>query len=142
RYVNRVRVGWRPARIVIQVLVASAEGEHTGRQGERGRAFARTPGENDGERVLRPGIGKAAVERDRAVLVDRGGAENEGDIDWRHVVDRHTRVSPVRTRRSFDLRYVNRVRVGWRPGRIVIQVLVAGAEVEHAGRQGERGRAL
>ena len=119
---------------VVEVLVAyPTEAENAGGQVERGIGAAVAPGDDDGVRIQRTGIGKRTAQRSRAVLIASGRAERQLHIGWCDINDGNAGAGLAAAA----------ILVGDGNGlgvAAVVEVLVAGtAESQNAGGQVECG---
>src|SRR5262249_10340204 len=126
----------RLAGRVVQVLVAGAERQHAGRQGEDGVGGAVAPAEVRGVRVQRARGGERGADGGRVILVDGRRAGRQHHAGRGHVVDHHAGAGGARGAVIVGDRGAHGIR---RVARPVVQVLVRGAEGGHPRGQGQGG---
>ena len=123
---DRVVVGWRTRRIIVQILVRGREGSSAAALRDRGCgcSFAASPIDLHRVRIQRAHIRDRASDGHRAVLVDHRRIDIDPCDRRVHVRDRRGRAARYRARIVVGQRHTNGVHVAGRSRRVVVQVLV------------------
>src|SRR5206468_1759786 len=117
-----VGVGWRPGRIVVQILVTGTEAENTRGKAQGGAALARAPVDDHGVRILRTRVNKRASQGEGVILANGAGVQHQ--VVGGDVVHGHTRAFGVRGAEVIGHAHADRVAVRAGAGWVIVQILV------------------